>query len=245
MILSICPPHAALEWRGRSRPPATAASTSTRTRSRWQPLRRSRRSSRRAAPAMWTAASSACRPRPPEPPVYLSGPLAGGARLVRPVGAGRADRRRARVRGVGGQDGLRGVDQGDRGLAARRPRARPGRGRGADAACRVGDVAARAREAVGASARPRRPRVGAGSPRWRRSPRRWPRSGCRPFTRRPRRSSIAPPRRRRAGRAARRRTGRRCRLRLGHRHVRPHLELLSFDVAGFQDYAVRAKERSS
>ena len=61
----------------------------------------------------------------------------------------------------------------------------PGRGRGGDAAGRVGHLPA-GPGANGRPARPdpRRPRAGAGSRRWRRSPRPWPRPACpRVFTR--------------------------------------------------------------
>ena len=61
---------------------------------------------------------------------------------VRPVGARRADRRRPALRRVGGEDGLRRLDQGQLGAAAGRPDPRPGRRRGAHAAGRVGAVPA-------------------------------------------------------------------------------------------------------
>ena len=83
VILSICPPHAALDVAGRWPPPGTPASTSTRTRSRSPPPSRSPPSSRRGARPTSTAGSSACRPRSPaNTRLYLSGPRANEVRVL-------------------------------------------------------------------------------------------------------------------------------------------------------------------
>ena len=94
---------------------------------------------------------------------------------------------------VHGQDGLRGVDQGHGGAAAHGAGAGQVRGRGGDAARRVGAVPACAR-ATGPTAppRPRPRRAGAGWPRWRKSPPAWPPPACPTGSTRPRpRSSAA------------------------------------------------------
>ena len=105
---------------------------------------------------------------------------------------GRARRGRRGGRGVGGEDGVRVVDQGIGRAAADRPGAGPGRGRGGRAAGGVGHLPARPGRTVGpARPGPRRARAGAGWPRWRRSPRPWPRPGCPTASTRPRPRSTA------------------------------------------------------
>ena len=82
---------------------------------------------RGAARPTSTAGSSGRRPKSPGTPGSTCPARAPPrcARPVRPVGARRADRRGPAVRGVGGEDGLRGVDQGQLGAAARGPGAGP------------------------------------------------------------------------------------------------------------------------
>ena len=182
VIFSICPPHAALDV---AHQVAAAGYTGC-----YVDANAISVGHRAAGRAIVTAAGAAYVDGgiiglPPEVAghtrLYLSGPQANEVRvLFNRLRPRRADRRRPALRGVGGQDGLRRLDQGQLRPAARGPRAGQGGGRRADAACRVVAVPARPSK-TSPSARPRRrpPRAGAGSPRWRRSPLPWRRPACR------------------------------------------------------------------
>ena len=187
IILSVCPPHAALEV---ARAVAAAGFTGVYVDANAispGTAHEVGRSSRRPGPVTWTAGSSApAAPGPGRgqpgrhPPVPGGGPVGRDGDRPRRAGSGpvrghRADPgnspQRQPGRGLGPQDGLRRLDQGQRRAAPGRPGAGPGRGRGGQPAGRVVAVPARAgRPVAGRRPGPRRPRAGAGSARWRRSP---------------------------------------------------------------------------
>ena len=169
VLLSIRPPHAALDVAGQVT--ATAACSSTATRSPPPPPGTSRRSSRTAAPRTSTAASSGPPPANGRSArLYLSGARAAEVAVLFAGTPGRRARRRAGGHGgVRAQDGLRGMDEGLRRAAGRTrhggapwglgTRSRPsGRSR-----CPTCPRAPSARRRT----RPRR--AGAGWARWRRS----------------------------------------------------------------------------
>ena len=151
VVLSICPPHAALESRARSA--ASRASTSTRTRRAGD--------AREVAEVVLAAGGrfvdGGIVGSPPREAgttrLYLSG---ADAEEVAELFAGSIARgaRRLRVARVGAQDGVRRVDEGNGRDAARDPRARVPRGRRGGAARRVGPLPAGAARPL-RSARPR------------------------------------------------------------------------------------------
>ena len=152
VILSICPPHAALDvarqvaeagYAGlyvdaNAISVATAEQVAGHRHRGGRGLRR-RRDHRPAAGGR--------RAHPPLPvrPAGRRGPCP-----VQPLPARRPHRRGPAVRGLVGQDGLRRLDQGQLGPAARGARPRPGGRRRADAAGRVAAVPAGPRRPVGA-----------------------------------------------------------------------------------------------
>ena len=171
VILSICPPHAAL----RHRPDGDAVRRHLRRCQRRVPCDRARR--RRRGRARWWRPLRRRRHRRPaahdrgdQPALPLGRRCRRGRGALRRHVARGGRRRRRRRRGVGAEDGLRGVDEGHRRHVAGRRRDRPRRGRRGGSARRVDPLAARAgRPARAGPAERRRPRDGDGSRRWRRS----------------------------------------------------------------------------
>jgi hypothetical protein len=199
VIISVCPPHAA----ARPGPAGGGAGFGGVYTGRQRDLAGHRARDRRdrgeaAEPATWTAGSSELprwRPGSSGSTCPARGPVRSERRLrVRPWRPGRrADDRQGRGDGVGGEDGVRVVDQGVGGPAAGGAGAGPGRGRGGRAAGRVGCLPSRAWERSARAAGSAAARAGAGWRRWRRSPRAWPRRGCPRASTGPRPRSTAAP----------------------------------------------------
>ncbi len=213
VILSICPPHAALDVARQVADAGYAGLLRRRQRDLGRDRRAGRRHRHRGGRHLrrrrdHRPAAGGRRAHPPLPvrPAGRRGP-----RPLQPLPARRTHRRRPAVRGVDGQDGLRRLDQGQLSPAARGPRPRQGGRRRADAAGRVVRCPRRpSASSPSAPLRPRPPRAGAGSPRWRRSPPPWRPPACRrASTRRPPTSTTAPPARETPPPAARRRPSRR------------------------------------